>query len=74
MSTSQFNKTVVRREPKVTPSEAIARDVETFLARGGRIQIIAAGDARFPLKHIHEDEGTNPVRGIAGRRGHAGEP
>ncbi len=74
MSTSQFNKTVVRREKKATPSETITRDVEAFLARGGRIQVIASGDARHPLKHITEDEGAYPVRGIAGRRGHAGEP
>jgi len=67
-----FNPTVVRREPKVSPADTIARDVEDFLARGGRIQVIPAGEARFPLKHITEDDGFRPARGIDGRKVRSG--
>lgn len=68
MSSKMFNKTVVRRDLKPSPSETLAKDVDDFLSRGGRIQTIPPGQARFPLKHITEDEGFAPARGIDGRK------
>lgn len=39
-----------------TPRDRIAADVEAFLTKGGRIQVLPYGACSQPLKHDHSDQ------------------